>query len=81
MEHPVNWMEFTLLAMDKLIWPMTLISVLLILREPLRLLLPFAQSIKFKEFEMNFSQELDCATEQANQALSLIHISEPTRPY
>ena len=69
MEHPVNWMDFVLMAMDKLIWPATLICVLLILREPLRLLLPFAQSIKFKEFEVNFSQELDNATVQASAAL------------
>jgi len=72
-EHPVNWMEFTLLAMDKLIWPATLICVLLILREPLRLLLPFAQSIKFKEFEVSFSQELDQVSEQASQALPKYH--------
>lgn len=61
------------MAMDKLIWPATLIGVLLILREPLRLLLPFAQSIKFKEFEVNFSQELDNATAQANAALPKYH--------
>ncbi len=69
MEHPVNWMDFILMAMDKLIWPATLICILLILREPLRLLLPFAQSIKFKEFEVNFSQELDNASAQASDAL------------
>jgi hypothetical protein len=62
-------MEFTLLAMDKVIWPATLICVLLILREPLRLLLPFAQSIKFKEFEVSFSQELEQVSEQATDAL------------
>lgn len=73
MEHPENWMDFILMAMDKLIWPATLIGVLLILREPLRLLLPFAQSIKFKEFEVNFSQELDNATAQANAALPKYH--------
>ena len=77
MEHPVNWMDFILMAMDKLIWPATLICVLLILREPLRLLLPFAQSIKFKEFEVNFSQELDNASAQASDALP--KYNPPTR--
>lgn len=62
-------MEFILDFAELCIWPITLISCLLIVRAPLGLLIPFAQSIKYKDFELQFSQELSQVSQQAQQVL------------
>lgn len=41
-----------------LVWPTTLIVVLLLLRKPLVSLIPFMRKLKFKELEMEFSREV-----------------------
>ena len=65
----MGWMEFILQLTNQLVWPCTLIVSLIILRAPLSLLIPFAESIKYKDFELQFSQELEQVSQQASDAI------------
>jgi hypothetical protein len=65
----MNWMEFVLQLTGQLVWPTTLIICLYLLRSPLSLLIPFAESIKYKDFELQFSQELEQVSQQASDAI------------
>lgn len=47
-----------------LIWPVTLILVLLLLRKPLISLFPFMRKLKFKELEMEFSEQVQALKAQ-----------------
>lgn len=70
-------MAFILDLAELCIWPITIITCLLIVRAPLGLLIPFAQSIKYKDFELQFSQELNQVSDQAQQVL---HVEVSTAP-
>jgi uncharacterized protein YutE (UPF0331/DUF86 family) len=48
-----------------LVWPTTLIVVLLLLRKPLVSLIPFMRKLKFKELEMEFSKEIQALKSEA----------------
>ncbi len=65
----MHWMEFTLALVDKLTWPSIIVIALLVLQKPLQALLPLAQRVKYKDFELNFSQQLEKISEQASADL------------
>ena len=65
----MHWMDFTLALIDKLIWPCIIMIAILTLQKPLQALLPLAQSIKYKDFELNFSQQLSKIRQQASEDL------------
>lgn len=65
----MNWMDFILDILELCIWPFTLLTSLYLLRSPLSLLLPFTESIKYKDLELQFSHDLNLAREHAQQAL------------
>lgn len=65
----MNWMDFVLDIVELTIWPFTLLMSLVILRSPLGLLLPFAQSIRYKDFELQFSQDLNQVRQDAHSDL------------
>ncbi|MFH4576554.1 hypothetical protein WMQ62_23385 [Vibrio diabolicus] len=48
-----------------LAWPATLIVVLLLLRKPLVSLIPFMRKLKFKELEMEFSEQVQALKSEA----------------
>ena len=48
-----------------LAWPATLIVVLLLLRKPLISLIPFMRKLKFKELEMEFSEQVQALKSEA----------------
>ncbi len=48
-----------------LTWPATLIVVLLLMRKPLVCLIPFMRKLKFKEFEMEFSEQVQALKSEA----------------
>ncbi len=73
----MNWMGFVLDFAELTVWPFTLVMTLLILRKPLNLLLPFAQSIKYKDFELQFCQDLNAVSEQASEALPALQTFKP----
>lgn len=52
------WMQFLIELIDKLIWPIVAIFCIYRLHRPLAALIPLAKKLKFKEFEVEFGQEL-----------------------
>jgi uncharacterized protein YutE (UPF0331/DUF86 family) len=48
-----------------LAWPATLIVALLLLRKPLVSLIPFMRKLKFKELEMEFSEQIQALKSEA----------------
>ena len=74
----MHWTEFTLALVDKLTWPCIIVIVLLILQKPLQVLLPFTQSLKYKDFELNFSQQLNKISKQASDDLPPLAANDKT---
>lgn len=69
----MGWMEFVLQLTNQLVWPTTIVICLYLLRSPLSLLIPFAESIKYKDFELQFSQDLEQVSQQATEAIPSFH--------
>ncbi|WP_028863118.1 HEPN domain-containing protein [Psychromonas aquimarina] len=61
----MSWMQFIIELLDKITWPLVLVFFFIIMRQPLSALIPLAKKVKYKEFEVEFNQELKALTEQA----------------
>ncbi|MCK8046070.1 hypothetical protein MSG37_14390 [Shewanella sp. 1CM18E] len=61
----MDWMQFTIALIDKLIWPLVLVFAVMNLKRPLSKLIPLAKKLKFKDLEVEFGQGLKAVTEQA----------------
>ncbi|MCL1140326.1 hypothetical protein [Shewanella pneumatophori] len=61
----MDWMQFTIALIDKLIWPLVLVFAVMNLKRPLAKLIPLAKKLKFKDLELEFGQGLKAVTEQA----------------
>lgn len=64
----MNWMQFTLSLLDILVWPLIVLILCALLRAPLVALLPQARKLRYKDFEMEFGEELKVASRDARQA-------------
>lgn len=64
----MSWMQFLIELIDKLIWPTVVIFCIYRLHRPLAALIPLAKKLKFKEFEVEFGQELKAASQNAVRA-------------
>ena len=62
-------LEFIIQLLDKIIWPTTLIFLILMLRKPLRALIPFLKRAKLSELEVEFDQQLADAQRTAAKEL------------
>lgn len=62
-------LEFIIQLLDKIIWPATLITLILMLRKPLRALIPFLKRAKLSELEVEFDQQLADAQRTASKEL------------
>lgn len=61
----MDWMQFTIALIDKLIWPLVLVFAVVSLKRPLAKIIPLAKKVKFKDLELEFGQGLKAVTEQA----------------
>lgn len=61
----MNWLEFFSSLVAAVAWPGAVIILVIILREPLRDLVPLLQRMKYKGFEMEFGRKLAEAREEA----------------
>ncbi len=55
----MSTLEFIATLFEVLVWPLTLVLVILIFRKPISSLLPFLQRLRYKDFVVEFSQKLD----------------------
>ena len=61
----MDWMQFTIALIDKLIWPLVVVFAVVSLKRPLAKLIPLAKKLKFKDLELEFGQGLKAVTAQA----------------
>lgn len=61
-------MTFTLRLVELIIWPFIIVFGLITLKKPLTLLIPLASRLKYKELEVEFSQDLKAIKHEAKCA-------------
>lgn len=61
-------MENLINFLDVVVWPCVVLIVLFILRKPIKALLPYVKTIKYKDLEVNFRKGLDQIKEEAIEA-------------
>ncbi len=54
----MEWMQFVLSVVKSIVWPITVIVIVVILRQPLGALIPFVQRLRFKDFEVEFGERV-----------------------
>jgi len=54
----LNWLEFIASIVNSLAWPVGILAIVLVLRKPLRQLLPLLRRLKYKEFELEFEKRV-----------------------
>ncbi len=54
--------------LDVVIWPCVVLIVFVMLRKPIKALLPFVENIKYKDFEIKFRKGLDQTKEELKEA-------------
>lgn len=63
----MDWMTFVVEIIDSLVWPLTILGLFILLREPISDLIPLLAKLRYKDFEVNFAQKLDEASSKASQ--------------
>lgn len=64
----MDGMQFIIELIDKLIWPLVFVFVLLNFKQPFTHLIPLAKKLKFKALELEFDQELRQVSKKATDA-------------
>ena len=72
----MSWMQFIIALIDKLAWPLVLVFAVISLKRPLAKLIPLAKKLKFKDLELEFSQELKAVTQAAEQVFPELKIDK-----
>lgn len=65
----MNWLTFIAKVIDSLAWPLSVIIIVFILKNPISSLLPLLRNLKYKDLELNFGEELKKVEVQAKQVL------------
>lgn len=66
MKEIVPAMDQIIKLLDVIIWPSLVLILFIMLRKPIKSLLPFVENIKYKDFEVKF--RLDQLKEEAKEA-------------
>ncbi|GGO73111.1 hypothetical protein [Bowmanella pacifica] len=61
----MDWMQFIIGLLDKLVWPAVVVFVVVLLRKPLTQLVPLLKKLKYKELEFEFGRELKAVSKHA----------------
>ncbi|MCV2883557.1 hypothetical protein OE749_02445 [Aestuariibacter sp. AA17] len=64
----MHWMQFIIELVDRLAWPIVVMSCAVVLKTPLLQLLPLAKKVKYKELEIEFGEALEEASKDAREA-------------
>ncbi len=55
----MDWLQFFSAILDSLAWPTAAIVAILVMRRPLRLLLPLLRRLRYKDVQLDFEEKLD----------------------
>lgn len=59
----MDWLQFFASVVGSLAWPLAVISLVFLLREPLRKLVPLIRTLKYKDWQIDVGHELEAARE------------------
>lgn len=59
----MDWLQFVSSVVGSLAWPAAVIAIVVLLRDPLRKLVPLIRTLKYKEWQLDVGQELDAVKE------------------
>ncbi len=69
-------LEFIAKIIESIAWPISIILLMLILKNPIRKLIPLLSKLKYKDIEMQFGRDISRLSEKVNYELSEV----PNRP-
>ena len=64
----MNWLTFIASLVDAIAWPVAIIAVVLLLRQPIARLLPELRELRYKDFRVEFGRKLEEVEAQAEVA-------------
>jgi hypothetical protein len=64
----MSWLEFVSSIVQSLAWPAAAVVTVILLRAPLGQLIPYLKTLKYKDVELNFAEQLKKVEEQADAA-------------
>ena len=65
----MDWLTFIAEVIKAIAWPVTAITIFLILRRPLLNLFPLIQRMRFKDVEVDFSRQVQALAIEARRQL------------
>ena len=65
----MDWLTFIATVIGSLVWPSAVVLLVVVLREPIKALLPLLQRIKYKELEMEFGRRVEEVREEVAREL------------
>jgi len=74
----VDWLSFIASIAGSVAWPGSVIGLVLILRRPIKDLLPLLQRLKYKEFEIEFGRRVEEVKEELAHELPPETVLAPT---
>lgn len=74
----MTWLEFISSIVAEVAWPVAVLVLALLLRDPLRGMIPLLQRMRYKDFEMDFGRKLAEAREEAGVEAQAETDAEPT---
>ena len=74
----MNWLQFIAAIVDSVVWPITAIVGLLLLKSQLPAFFPFVERLKYRGFEVEFRKSVQQLTKQSRSALLALTSDEQT---
>lgn len=75
----MEWMEFIVGVLNALAWPTAVLITIFAFKRQLTLIAPFTKKLKFKDFEVEFSHDIDQLVEKAQTAFPDLKSDPKTR--
>lgn len=75
----MEWMEFIVGILNAVAWPAAVLVVIFAFKRQLVLIAPFTKKLKFKDFEVEFSNDIDQLVEKAQTAFPELKSDPKTR--
>jgi uncharacterized protein YutE (UPF0331/DUF86 family) len=65
----LDWLTFITELIKSLIWPLTVLVIVILLRKPIAGLIPLLQRIRYKDIELEFGRQIREVRAEANEEL------------
>lgn len=63
----MDWLQFFASVVSSLAWPLAVVALVFLLREPLGKLVPLIRTLKYKDWQIDVGQELEAAREKVKE--------------